>query len=240
MPRPCRESYGDQKPPYSYISLTAMAIWSSPEKMLPLSDIYKFISDRFPYYRRNTQRWQNSLRHNLSFNDCFVKIPRRPDRPGKGAYWALHPAALDMFENGSLLRRRKRFKLMKSDKDRLENELIVLANMNRFLFAPTSTPSVSPTLSSSPPPLPSHPTPSHTPPETIISRPKRSFDIESLISPDTPKKDDDLTSYVSGNIVPVSSCLLAPIHQPLIVLPPNTYFHSPSHLYRFGQELKAA
>jgi len=126
MPRPSRDSYGDQKPPYSYISLTAMAIWSSPEKMLPLSDIYKFISDQFPYYRRNTQRWQNSLRHNLSFNDCFVKIPRMPDRPGKGAYWALHPAALDMFENGSLLRRRKRFKLVKSDKDRCAKYMILL------------------------------------------------------------------------------------------------------------------
>lgn len=123
MPRPCRESYGDQKPPYSYISLTAMAIWSSPEKMLPLSDIYRFISDRFPYYRKNTQRWQNSLRHNLSFNDCFIKIPRRPDRPGKGAFWALHPAALDMFENGSFLRRRKRFKLPKIDRDLLRATL---------------------------------------------------------------------------------------------------------------------
>lgn len=123
MPRPCRESYGDQKPPYSYISLTAMAIWSSPEKMLPLSDIYRFISERFPYYRHNTQRWQNSLRHNLSFNDCFVKIPRRPDRPGKGAYWTLHPAALDMFENGSFLRRRKRFKLPKIDKELLTSTL---------------------------------------------------------------------------------------------------------------------
>lgn len=121
MPRPSRESYGDQKPPYSYISLTAMAIWSSPEKMLPLSDIYRFITERFPYYRRNTQRWQNSLRHNLSFNDCFIKIPRRPDRPGKGAYWALHPNALDMFENGSFLRRRKRFKLPKFEKEAIES-----------------------------------------------------------------------------------------------------------------------
>ncbi|XP_030381890.1 fork head domain-containing protein FD4-like [Scaptodrosophila lebanonensis] len=134
MPRPSRESYGDQKPPYSYISLTAMAIWSSPEKMLPLSDIYKFITDRFPYYRKNTQRWQNSLRHNLSFNDCFIKVPRRPDRPGKGAYWALHPQAFDMFENGSLLRRRKRFKLHKNDKDLLNEELAALANLNRFFF----------------------------------------------------------------------------------------------------------
>ncbi|ETE59686.1 Forkhead box protein B1, partial [Ophiophagus hannah] len=111
MPRPGRNTYSDQKPPYSYISLTAMAIQSSAEKMLPLSEIYKFIMERFPYYRENTQRWQNSLRHNLSFNDCFIKIPRRPDQPGKGSFWALHPSCGDMFENGSFLRRRKRFKL---------------------------------------------------------------------------------------------------------------------------------
>ncbi|XP_068596042.1 forkhead box protein B1-like [Brachionichthys hirsutus] len=111
MPRPGRSTYSDQKPPYSYISLTAMAIQSCPEKMLPLSDIYKFIMDRFPYYRENTQRWQNSLRHNLSFNDCFIKIPRRPEQPGKGSFWALHPRCGDMFENGSFLRRRKRFKV---------------------------------------------------------------------------------------------------------------------------------
>lgn len=136
MPRPSRESYGDQKPPYSYISLTAMAIWSSTDKMLPLNEIYRFITDRFPYYRKNTQRWQNSLRHNLSFNDCFIKVPRRPDRPGKGAYWALHPQAFDMFENGSLLRRRKRFKLHKSEKDYLNEELAALANLNRFFMQP--------------------------------------------------------------------------------------------------------
>ncbi|VDL62781.1 unnamed protein product [Nippostrongylus brasiliensis] len=100
-----------QKPPYSYIWLTYMAIQNSEEKMLPLTDIYKFIMDKFPFYRKNTQRWQNSLRHNLSFNDCFIKIPRRPDRPGKGSYWAVHPNALGMFENGSCLRRRKRFKV---------------------------------------------------------------------------------------------------------------------------------
>ncbi|CAL1615502.1 unnamed protein product [Knipowitschia caucasica] len=115
MPRPGKSSYSDQKPPYSYISLTAMAIQNSTEKMLPLSDIYKFIMERFPYYRENTQRWQNSLRHNLSFNDCFIKIPRRPDQPGKGSFWALHPDCGDMFENGSFLRRRKRFKVLRAE-----------------------------------------------------------------------------------------------------------------------------
>lgn len=113
MPRPLRNSYGSAKPPYSYISLTAMAIQSSPRKMLSLSEIYQFIMDHFPFYRENTQRWQNSLRHNLSFNDCFLKIPRQHDQPGKGSLWALHPDCAAMFENGSFLRRRKRFKAEK-------------------------------------------------------------------------------------------------------------------------------
>uniref|UniRef100_A0A7E4V694 Fork-head domain-containing protein n=1 Tax=Panagrellus redivivus TaxID=6233 RepID=A0A7E4V694_PANRE len=117
MPRPGKNSYDDQKPPYSYIWLTYMAIQNSEEKMLPLTEIYKFIMEKFPFYRSNTQRWQNSLRHNLSFNDCFIKIPRRPDRPGKGSYWAIHPKAMHMFENGSCLRRQKRFKLDQPEDD---------------------------------------------------------------------------------------------------------------------------
>ena len=167
MPRPTRESYGDQKPPYSYISLTAMALYHSPERMLPLSDIYKFIMDNFAYYRKNTQRWQNSLRHNLSFNDCFIKIPRRPDRPGKGAFWTLHPKAITMFENGSLLRRRKRFKLGGGDRDTLEEELSQLANLNRALVTNFGHRSHHQTHSShlSQPPVPSHHhMPPHIPP----------------------------------------------------------------------------
>jgi len=117
MPRPLKMTYGDQKPPYSYISLTAMAIIHSPQRLLPLSEIYRFIMEQFPYYRKNTQKWQNSLRHNLSFNDCFIKVPRNVTKAGKGSYWTLHPMAFDMFENGSLLRRRKRFRVKQLEKD---------------------------------------------------------------------------------------------------------------------------
>lgn len=105
-----RRSYPHAKPPYSYISLITMAIQQSPSKMLTLSEIYQWIMDLFPYYRQNQQRWQNSIRHSLSFNDCFVKVSRSPDKPGKGSYWTLHPDSGNMFENGCYLRRQKRFK----------------------------------------------------------------------------------------------------------------------------------
>ena len=79
--------------------------------MCTLSQIYQYIQDHYAYYRQNQQRWQNSIRHSLSFNDCFVKVPRSADRPGKGSYWTLHPDSGNMFENGCYLRRQKRFKL---------------------------------------------------------------------------------------------------------------------------------
>ncbi|XP_061651724.1 forkhead box protein A1-A-like [Phyllopteryx taeniolatus] len=108
--KPLRRSYPHAKPPYSYISLITMAIQQAPGKMLTLSEIYQWIMELFPFYRNNQQRWQNSIRHSLSFNDCFVKVSRSPDKPGKGSYWTLHPDSGNMFENGCYLRRQKRFK----------------------------------------------------------------------------------------------------------------------------------
>ncbi|XP_060534869.1 forkhead box protein F1-like [Cylas formicarius] len=99
-----------EKPPYSYIALIVMAIQHSPTKRLTLSEIYSFLQQRFPFFRGSYQGWKNSVRHNLSLNECFIKLPKGLGRPGKGHYWTIDPASEFMFEEGSFRRRPRGFR----------------------------------------------------------------------------------------------------------------------------------
>lgn len=101
----------EPKPQHSYIGLIAMAILSSPEGKLVLSDIYQHILDHYPYFRTRGPGWRNSIRHNLSLNDCFIKAGRSAN--GKGHYWAIHPANREDFRKGDFRRRKAQRKVRK-------------------------------------------------------------------------------------------------------------------------------
>nr|CDS26528.1 winged helix:forkhead transcription factor FoxC [Hymenolepis microstoma] len=127
------------KPSLSYIALIFTAITNSPSRMLTLSGIYKYITDNFKYYEKHKHGWKNSIRHNLSLNDCFVKVDRDSSHPGKGCYWTIHPNAEHMFEDGSYLRRKKRFKLPQSDHKQGKNLRIKANQVRENIMAVSSS-----------------------------------------------------------------------------------------------------
>ncbi|KAM7410159.1 hypothetical protein PAMA_001552 [Pampus argenteus] len=116
-----------EKPNQSYIALISKAILASEQKKLLLCDIYQWIMDHYPYFKIKDKNWRNSVRHNLSLNDCFIKTGRSEN--GKGHFWAIHPSNYQDFSNGDYHCRRARRR----------NDLLVLftsPNSSSVLFGP--------------------------------------------------------------------------------------------------------
>ncbi|XP_013785058.1 fork head domain-containing protein FD4-like [Limulus polyphemus] len=184
----------EPKPQQSYIGLIAKAILSSAEKKLILSDIYQYILDNYPYFRNRGPGWRNSIRHNLSLNDCFIKAGRSAN--GKGHYWAIHPANVEDFKKGDFTRRKAQRKVRK--------------HMGLDIAEEDDN-------SGSALPLESNHTSSHEQhqnmltdfeksevtksPKGSISTKRRMFDVESLLAPDHPEDTAKVntTCSASGN-----------------------------------------
>ncbi|KAF7694191.1 hypothetical protein HF521_007944 [Silurus meridionalis] len=80
-----------ERPPYSYMAMIQFAINSKKDKKMTLKEIYTWIEDHFPYFRDVAKPgWKNSIRHNLSLHDMFVR-ESTPD--GKTSFWTIKPEA---------------------------------------------------------------------------------------------------------------------------------------------------
>nr|XP_005907275.1 PREDICTED: forkhead box protein M1 isoform X3 [Bos mutus] len=80
-----------ERPPYSYMAMIQFAINSTERKRMTLKDIYSWIEDHFPYFKHIAKPgWKNSIRHNLSLHDMFV---RETSANGKVSFWTIHPSA---------------------------------------------------------------------------------------------------------------------------------------------------
>ncbi|XP_037930737.1 protein lin-31-like [Teleopsis dalmanni] len=164
----------EPKPQHSYIGLIAMAILSSPDSKLVLSDIYQYILDNYPYFRTRGPGWRNSIRHNLSLNYCFIKSGRSAN--GKGHYWAIHPANIDDFRRGDFRRRKAQRKVRKH---------MGLSVDDQDNDSP-SPPPLDLTSPPSPQPISSVSSTAPSSADNLYTKPrKRQFDVASLLAPET-------------------------------------------------------
>ncbi|XP_025419181.1 forkhead box protein D1 [Sipha flava] len=207
----------EPKPQHSYIGLIAMAILGSAEGKLVLSDIYQYILDNYPYFRTRGPGWRNSIRHNLSLNDCFVKAGRSAN--GKGHYWAIHPANVDDFKKGDFRRRKAQRKVRRHmglavDDDgndspspppppppppppsaqQQHQQQHVQPSMVAAVALQSSAMWPQPTPTGHPPPFyfqPVAPQPIQLQQSALLAPArahKRQFDVASLLAPDPPKR----------------------------------------------------
>ncbi|XP_054299591.1 forkhead box protein M1 isoform X6 [Pongo pygmaeus] len=85
------QNSASERPPYSYMAMIQFAINSTERKRMTLKDIYTWIEDHFPYFKHIAKPgWKNSIRHNLSLHDMFV---RETSANGKVSFWTIHPSA---------------------------------------------------------------------------------------------------------------------------------------------------
>lgn len=92
------ESEGEGKqgePPYA--KLIYRALMDAPEHQMVLKDIYEWIAQNTDKARDPAFKgWQNSVRHNLSMNGAFRKVPHvdPSNKAKKGFIWVLEPSAV--------------------------------------------------------------------------------------------------------------------------------------------------
>lgn len=87
---------------HSYSDLIVQAIESSPDQRATLAMIYEWMTKNIDYFRgkgdsNSSAGWKNSIRHNLSLQPRFMRVPN--EGTGKSSWWVInHEASSKMMK----------------------------------------------------------------------------------------------------------------------------------------------
>ncbi len=89
------------KPTGTFASIIHKALVNLPRGRGTLGEVCNWVAGEWEWFRFNVDvGWQNSIRHNLSLNKAFLKVPRIPedDPESKGSVWIIDPEEGPAFE----------------------------------------------------------------------------------------------------------------------------------------------
>lgn len=85
-----------ERMPKSYKKIIIEAIRTSPSEKLSLAEIYQYFEKHYGFAQEDSATWKNSIRHNLSINNMFQRVPRDDGHSSiKGMLWTIVEGRVD-------------------------------------------------------------------------------------------------------------------------------------------------
>lgn len=115
------------KPTATFATIIHRALQYLPRGRGTLGEVCNWVAGEWEWFRLNIDAgWQNSIRHNLSLNKAFLKVPRIPedDPESKGSVWIIDPEEGPLFEEKQRRDAQKAEGKGKSSDQRRERERI--------------------------------------------------------------------------------------------------------------------
>lgn len=75
----------------TYYSIISDAIESSPSKKMKVNEIYEYLKSKYSEFNKDEKKWQNSIRHALSYKKFFIRQNESDSdhKKNRGSYWVL-------------------------------------------------------------------------------------------------------------------------------------------------------
>lgn len=80
----------------NYKNIIIEALKASPTKKLSLAEIYSYFENKYGFPQEDSTTWKNSIRHNLSVNNIFKRVPRDENIFSmRGMLWTIADSSAD-------------------------------------------------------------------------------------------------------------------------------------------------